>query len=152
MYSGSHDRRFPLRASTPPQIWTLLPRQDQYDAAVSVIRLRESLRSYVADLSLEHSATGMPMMRPMWLAFPGDAGCVSPDTDLQFMFGSDWLVAPVLAAGVTSMSVYLPALPANQSWVYWWNATSVGSGGARVEVATSIAEFPLFKVVRASDP
>jgi len=63
----------------------------------------------------------------------------------QFMFGPDWLVAPVLEYGASNRSVYLPALPANETWVYWWNQTVVPSTtGQRVVMATPVDEFPLF--------
>jgi hypothetical protein len=67
------------------------------------------------------------------------------------VFGPDWLVAPVTAAGAASRSVYLPALQPNQTWVYYFNLSAVGQGGARVEVATPITEFPLF-VIRELPP
>ena len=60
------------------------------------------------------------------------------------MFGPDWLVAPVLEYNATSRSVYLPPLPANLTWVYWWTQTGYGGGGSRVNVSTPIDEFPLF--------
>ena len=67
------------------------------------------------------------------------------------MFGPDWLVAPVTTYLATSRSVYLPLLPANQTWVYYFNLSAVGQGGARVDVATPITEFPLF-VIRELPP
>lgn len=71
------------------ELWNLCPQPDQYAAAVTALRLRESLRNYVAQLSAEHAATGMPLMRPLFLQFPSDAGCVTGVED-QFMLGPDW--------------------------------------------------------------
>jgi hypothetical protein len=42
--------------------------------------------------------------------------------------------------------VYLPQLDVNHTWVYWFNETSVGSGGARISMDTPIDEFPLFYI------
>lgn len=68
------------------------------------------------------------------------------------MFGPDWLVAPVLEYNATSRSVYLPSLPANLTWIYWWTQTAYGAGGARVNVSTPIDEFPLFYAQPVAPP
>lgn len=66
--------------------------QAHYDAIVAVMRLRENLRSYVTDINAETAATGMPMIRPMFLQFPNDSVCQTRAVEDQFMFGPDWLV------------------------------------------------------------
>ena len=44
-------------------------------------------------------------------------------------------------------SRYLPKLPAGSDWIYWYNMSSVGSGGSRVSWSSpSIVEFPLFYI------
>ena len=116
------------------------------------MRLRESLREYVSQINAETAATGMPMSRPMFLQWPLDAGAQGADVEDQFMFGSTWLVAPVTTMGATSRSVYLPALPSNATWVYYFNFSSVGGGGMRVDVPTPIAEFPLFFIRPITPP
>ncbi len=45
------------------EVWQLAKDADHYNAMVTVMRLRENLRSYVADLNAETAATGMPMVR-----------------------------------------------------------------------------------------
>jgi sulfoquinovosidase len=50
--------------------------------------------------------TGMPIARPLWLAFPGDAEAAKQDQ--QWMLGDDILVAPVVRPGVASREVYFP--------------------------------------------
>lgn len=132
------------------EVWNLAPDSAHYDAIVSVMRLRETLRGYIADLSAEHSASGMPLMRPMWLQWPSDPGCKpGSDTEDQFMLGPDWLVAPVYTANAASRTVYLPSLAGtNLTWTYWFNQSSVGQGGSTVTMPTPLAEFPLFKLTR----
>jgi hypothetical protein len=69
------------------------------------------------------------------------------------MFGPQWLVAPVVTYQATSRSVYLPALDANHTWVYFFNMSSVGGGGARVTWASpDIGEFPLYFVQPIQPP
>jgi alpha-D-xyloside xylohydrolase len=129
------------------EIWNLAGNSSvHYDAMVAAMRLREQLRDYVHATNLEFVNSGMPMMRPLFLQFPNDAGSQGSDTEDQFMFGSDWLVAPVLEYQATSRSVYFPALPSTEQWVYWWNqSVVVAPGGVRVDFPTPISEFPLFK-------
>jgi alpha-D-xyloside xylohydrolase len=127
------------------EVWSYGPTAE---ACISdVMRLRESLRPYITQLSAEAAATGMPLLRPMVLAYPADAGSAQPWAEGQFMFGPDWLVAPVTAYGAAEWSVYLPPLPAGDAWVYHFNASVVypgGGTGRNVTVPTPLEEFPLF--------
>ena len=66
-------------------MWNLAPDPAHYDSIVSVMRLRENLREYVSQINAIASATGMPMVRPMFLQWPQDAGCQGADVEDQFM-------------------------------------------------------------------
>ncbi|NYI07188.1 glycoside hydrolase family 31 protein [Allostreptomyces psammosilenae] len=67
-------------------------------AAVAACRLRARLRPYVAaSARLAARDGGLPLVRPMPLAFPGDRA--ARDADLQYLFGPDVLVAPLLEPG-----------------------------------------------------
>ena len=134
------------------EIWNLAKDPAHYDAMVSMMRLRESLREYVSESNQEHSQSGFPMVRPMMLAFPLDTMAQSIDAEDQFMFGAQWLVAPVYIYQAQSRSVYLPLLNATSEWVYYFNFSSVGQGGARVDVLTPLAEFPLFFIRPITPP
>lgn len=134
------------------EIWTLAATPEQYNAMVAAVGLREDLREYTAIINAQTVATGLPMARPLFLEFPLDAASESLDpavgdvTD-EFMYGSAWLVAPVLQLGATNRSVYLPPLnaTAGESWTHWWTQKSYGAGGQRVTVpVTSLLDFPLF--------
>ncbi|KAB8161330.1 hypothetical protein FH609_027760 [Streptomyces sp. 3MP-14] len=67
------------------------------EAAVAACRLRSRLRRYVAASSERGAAEGLPLMRPMPLAYPGDRN--ARDAWAQYLFGPDVLVAPVLEPG-----------------------------------------------------
>jgi alpha-D-xyloside xylohydrolase len=61
---------------------------------------------YLFAAAVEAHTSGVPMMRAMPLAFPGDPGC---DTlDRQYMLGDSLLVAPVFTPDGT-VDFYLPA-------------------------------------------
>lgn len=74
-------------------------------AAVQACRLRAGLRDYLKEAADEAATTGVPMMRPMVLALPGDRA--ARDADLQYLLGPDLLVAPVLVPG-GRVRVYAP--------------------------------------------
>ena len=61
--------------------------------------------------------TGIPVLRPMFFDFPEqEESYLSED---QFMFGPDWLVAPVTVYNGTQRSVFLPSLPSpSEVWVH----------------------------------
>ena len=63
------------------QVWNLAPAPDHYAAIVAVMNLRETLRPYIAGLSTEAAATGMPLMRAMVLQWPDDAD--AQDTSVE---------------------------------------------------------------------
>ena len=119
---------------------------EAYAAISAVMRLRESLRPYVqAGLDLAHTR-GTPLLRPMVFDF-GDAECV--DATTQYMFGDDYLVAPVLEYQATNRSVFLPALPTGQRWVHHYTGEELAGGTAHTVPTTNLSEFPLFVRVRA---
>ncbi|MEV8015966.1 alpha-xylosidase [Streptomyces sp. NPDC086554] len=67
------------------------------DEAVAVARqftlLKHRLMPYLYAAAVEAHRTGVPVMRPMLLEFPGDPACRT--LDRQYMLGPDLLVAPV---------------------------------------------------------
>lgn len=103
----------------------------------AAIELRYRMLPYIYTAFWQCSQTGIPMMRPMFLAFPNDAAtCGMQD---QFMFGDSLLVAPVLEEGSTRRSVYLPA----GRWYDFWSGQA-HNGPATIEVDAPLARLPLF--------
>ena len=88
----------------------------------------------------------MPMLRPMLLAFPGDAECGGDAAEAQFMLGPTWLTRPVTEPDAASAAVCLPILPNGFLWRYYFNGSEY-KGGRWVTVATPLTEFPLFERV-----
>ena len=112
------------------------------------MQLRADLRDYTLRINRITAATGLPMVRAMVLAFPDDAACAAatPLLESQWMYGPDYLVAPVLSVDQTGRDVYLPDISAlNATWVYHWNGTDFGQGGrvATVDV-TLMGDYPVF--------
>ena len=94
------------------------------DDALALIRaaleLRYRLIPYIERSLAESARTGLPLTRPMALAFPDQPESHAFDT--QYLFGPDLLVAPVLAPGGRVL-VWLP----EGVWYDW--ATGDGPSG-----------------------
>ena len=85
----------------------------------------------------EASENGSPAMRTMFYEFPDDEICW--ELKDQYMFGSKYLVAPVLKAGMKERQVYLP----KGKWENL-NTKEVVDGGKYLTVATPIDSIPVF--------
>lgn len=74
--------------------------------AAEAIRLRYAMLPYNYTAAFENSRTGMPLMRPMLFEEPenGDAAAMSS----TYLWGHDFLVAPVVEPGATRKEVYFP--------------------------------------------
>ena len=123
---------------------------DAYVSIVPLLHLREALRPYVLATSAQTAATGMPMVRPLVLSFPNDPESTSPAAEATFLFGDAYLVAPVTAAGVQSLQVWLPRV-GNRTWVDRFDATRTWPGGGVTVEAPSpypspSGRFPVFEL------
>lgn len=101
------------------------------------LELRYRLLPYNYTLAREACDTGLPMMRALWLHYPGDAEALKRGD--EYLWGPDFLVAPVLEKGAGSRRVYLPA----GAWHDWWTNERL-SGGRWVERPVDLATLPLF--------
>jgi alpha-glucosidase (family GH31 glycosyl hydrolase) len=74
--------------------------------AAEAIRLRYAMLPYNYTTAFDNSRTGMPLMRPMLFEEPenGDAAAMSS----TYLWGHDFLVAPVVEPGATRKEVYFP--------------------------------------------
>jgi alpha-D-xyloside xylohydrolase len=110
------------------------------------LRLRERIKPYVLRVMREAHEQGLPVMRPLFLEFPGDERAWSVDD--AYLFGPDVLVAPVLEAGATTWTTYLPA---GARWTDAWTGESY-DGGSSVTVDAPLDRIPLFLRDGASLP
>ncbi len=101
---------------------------------------RQALKPYIAKLMREAHETGAPLLRPMFWEFADDPQCW--DLPRQYMFGSDYLVAPVLTAGARSVKLYLPA----GTWENVDTAERV-AGRRWIEADAPIERIPVFRRV-----
>ncbi len=88
----------------------------------------------------EAHESGAPLLRTMFYEFPEDAECWKLKD--QYMFGADYLVAPILHAGEREREVYLPA----GSWEDFYTKEKI-AGGKRVKAFAPIDRIPVFKKI-----
>ncbi len=101
------------------------------------IELRYHLLPYIYTAFRQCSASGMPMLRPLFLMWPHDLQAAAVDD--QFMFGDALLVAPVLEPGARQRDVYLPS----GAWYDWWSGRRL-AGGRTVGVDAPLDRLPIF--------
>ena len=82
--------------------------------------------------------TGMPIVRSLVFQYPDDQK-VSDMWD-EYMFGDSLLVAPVVNAGETSRSVYLPA----GNWLDYNDGKTLYHGGDTITAEAPLNTIPLF--------
>jgi alpha-D-xyloside xylohydrolase len=116
---------------------------------IDIIQLRESLRDYIEyHLNISHQ-NGTPILRPMFYDFNNDIESYKAED--QYMFGSDYLVAPVYTYQATSRSVYLPRInKQNSAWQHYYTK-QIYQGGERYDIPTTLNDFPLFVMVASID-
>lgn len=90
-------------------------------------QVHASLVPYLYSLAAEASQTGLPIMRYLPLEVPDDP--LAWQQEQSYFLGPTFLVAPVVEAGATSRTVYLPP----GEWVDYWRGTMY-SGGQEVTV------------------
>jgi alpha-D-xyloside xylohydrolase len=105
----------------------------------SYVRLRASLLPYIRALDANVTAHGVPTVRPLWWEFPADKRAVGVDD--QYLWGPDYLVAPVTRQGVTSRSVYFPK---GASWQSIWDQKDVVVGGVTKTVPAPLHQIPVY--------
>lgn len=125
-----------LTSGQDNEVWSF--GEDNYEILKEYLFVRERMRPYIRECMKQASETGAPVMRPMFFDFPEDKVCW--ETEDQYMFGPDVLVAPVMEMGARQRSVYLPAGLS-------WTEAKTGRcypGGSRVTVDAPLSVIPVF--------
>jgi len=72
----------------------------------NALLIRYTLLPYLYTLFYQHYTQGSTVARPLWHEYPTDAE--THGIDRQFLWGSGFMVAPVLEEGATSLDMYFP--------------------------------------------
>src|SRR5205823_1138466 len=86
------------------------------------LELRYRLMPYLYSAVKETCETGMPIIRALWLHYSEDAAATTRGD--QYLFGRDFLVAPVVEKAATSRAVYLPS----GVWYDFWTKETLTGG------------------------
>ncbi|MEO6016074.1 MAG: TIM-barrel domain-containing protein, partial [Polaromonas sp.] len=113
----------------------------------AAIRLRYTLMPYLWSLFERAHQQHQPIIRPTFYDFPDDVRCFDDCDD--FMLGDALLVAPVVQAGATSRTVYLPAGPA--AWFDFHTGKQYAAGQDHT-VEAPLSTLPLFARATAAIP
>ncbi len=105
-----------------------------------IIELRYSLMPYNYSAAHQAYGTGLSMARPLVIEYPDDPNVANESS--AYMWGDDFLVAPVVQPGKISQTFYLP----RGKWIDFWN-DRVYIGGESVTLPAPISQIPL--LVRA---
>ncbi len=101
------------------------------------IQLRYRLLPFLYTEFYKASVSGIPIMRPLMLEFPGDRTTYRIDT--QFMVGEDILVSPVLEAGSKTRWMYLPK---GERYDFWTRQKM--EGGRWIDAKAPLDVLPVF--------
>ena len=112
--------------------------EENYRIMKKYYDIRISMHDYIKQLYDEASENGSPLIRTMFYEFPDDKKCW--ELQEQYMFGSEYLVAPIFHLNEFEREVYLPEGR--------WEDTRDGKvyeGGQTIRAAAPIDSIPVFK-------
>ena len=103
------------------------------------IELHYRLLPYTYTVFQEAASSGLPIMRPLFLEFPGDAQAHAAENSTTYLWGKHLLVAPVTRANHRTRRVYLP----EGTWFDFWENTPY-TGGRTICIEAPLERLPLF--------
>ena len=120
-----------------------MPTEPGYDEEMIAIyrryvRLHHDLIPYTMRQAEEAARTGLPIVRPLAMAYPDDPAV--GDLWDEYMFGADLLVAPVWKNNLRSREVYLPA----GEWEDFWDSSRRYGGGQTLGADAPLDVIPVF--------
>lgn len=80
--------------------------ENVYEICKKYMMLREQIRDYTRELMKQAHEEGLPVMRTLFFEYPEDEICWQIED--EYMYGSDFLIAPIMESGARERKVYLP--------------------------------------------
>lgn len=108
------------------------------DATRQILKLRYRLLPYIYSYMWENHQTGAPLMRPLFWDDNAELSRSFARKD-QYLFGREFLVAPVLTDGADARTVYVP----QGIWYDYHNQTAI-QGPGELWVPAPLERLPLF--------
>ncbi len=101
------------------------------------MKLRYSLLPYIYTTASQANVMGYPIVRPLFFDYPDDT--VTYNIAVEYMFGPEILVRPIIDQGAKETKVYLP----QNKWYNFWNDKPV-KGGRWIKMKTELETIPIF--------
>ncbi|MEU1630579.1 ricin-type beta-trefoil lectin domain protein [Streptomyces sp. NPDC020096] len=118
--------------------WNYGPAADA--SAERFLQLREALVPYTYTLAEQANATGVPIIRPLYLDYPGNSEAYT--SNQEYLYGDDVLVAPITspddANGNGSVTAWIPP----GTWTDYFTGTSY-TGPSTVTITDPLSEMPV---------
>ncbi|MEJ5868558.1 TIM-barrel domain-containing protein [Pseudokineococcus sp. 5B2Z-1] len=109
-------------------------------SATASLRLRERLVPLTYTLAREATATGTPVVRPLYLQYPQEQEAYAR-AGAEYLYGPDVLVAPVTTPGESATTPVW--FPPGSSWTDWYTGET-HEGGTTADVTTDLSTMPVF--------
>ena len=122
---------------------------ESYDHFARMAKVFQALGPYRRALSVESSQTGIPIVRHPFFEYPDDESWLDlGDTQQQFMFGTEFMVAPVLEKNLSEREVRLPA----GEWIHLFTGERYGDTNAitTYTIPAPIGAPPVFYPVNST--
>jgi alpha-D-xyloside xylohydrolase len=123
------------RSGADNEVWSYS--DDVYEICKKYLFVREKLKPYITEQMKAAHEKGSPVIRPLFYDFPEDKNAW--EVEDQYMFGPNYLVAPVLYEGKRERELYLPP----GQWTCVWTGESF-QGGCRITVPAPLDRIPVF--------
>lgn len=101
------------------------------------MNLRYAMLPYNYTLAWQNSTIGAPLMRPLFYQYPGDTTTFKIQD--EYMWGDDFLVAPVIEKGLKSRKIYFP----EGDW-YDLHRDMKYHGNQWIDYSLKLGELPVF--------
>ncbi|WIM99775.1 glycoside hydrolase family 31 protein [Actinoplanes oblitus] len=109
-------------------------------SAKKFLNLRRKLQGYTYAAAAEATRTGTPIVRAMYLAYPGEQEAYA-SAGSQYLYGPDLLVAPVTTPGATATTTVW--FPPGSTWTDYFTGKRY-AGGTSAAVTTTLETMPVF--------
>jgi alpha-glucosidase (family GH31 glycosyl hydrolase) len=112
------------------------------------IELRYMLVPYIYSYIYKNYLFGETLIKPLIYEYPNFIG--NPELDSKFLFGDNFLIAPITQQGQTTASVFIPNKQ-NEKWADYWT-DNIFLGGQSANVLAPIDRIPVFIKVPSITP
>jgi alpha-D-xyloside xylohydrolase len=118
------------------EIWSYT--DEVYEICKKYIFLREKLHPYIMEQMKAAHEKGTPVIRPLFYDFPADSKAW--EIEDEYMFGPNYLVAPVVYEGKRERDLYLPI---GSNWSNVWTG-EIFEGGHQIITDAPLDIIPVF--------